>query len=329
MRWSPNVRRSSSRPRRRFDAGCCRDRAGAHHDVRTVAAVRREWAKKFRTCGIDSADLDARILVGCALRLDRAALAGADSRELNRDEEAAIAALAERRLKHEPVARIVGRKEFWSLPLLVDASTLVPRPETETVVEAALAAIDAGGPRARPLRIADLGTGSGAILLALLSELPNASGVGTDVSVPRCPSPAITLAASDWNGPSSWPATSRRHCAARSMSSSPIRPTSPPRDCRTRAGGARLRPACALDGGTDGLDFYRHIAAAAPPLLAPGGALIVELGAGQSQAVAALFAAAGLVLQPPYPDLKRCPARPRCNEGMSLRHWSPAKKHLG
>ena len=79
-------------------------------------------------------------------------------------ERAAIAALAARRLKREPVARIVGRKEFWSLPLRVDAATLVPRPETETVVEAALAAIDSHGPRAGVGRIADLGTGSGALL---------------------------------------------------------------------------------------------------------------------------------------------------------------------
>ena len=148
----------------------------------TVGAARREWAKKFRTRGIDSAELDARILVGCALGLDRAGLAAADGRRLGRDEETAIAALAGRRLAREPVARILGWKEFWSLPLRVDASTLVPRPETETVVEAALAAIDVEGGRARPLRIADLGTGSGAILLALLRELPHASGAGTDVS---------------------------------------------------------------------------------------------------------------------------------------------------
>src|SRR6202034_2057981 len=97
-------------------------------------------------------------------------------------QQQAIAALGYRRLAHEPVARILGCKEFWSLKLAVDAATRGPRPETETIVEAALAAIDAGGPRTGALRIADLGTGSGAILLALLSELPNALGVGTDVN---------------------------------------------------------------------------------------------------------------------------------------------------
>jgi hypothetical protein len=107
---------------------------------------------KIRAAGIDSPELDARILVGHALGLDHAALAAAGARTLDAAEQAAIAALAVRRLAHEPVARIVGRKEFWSLKLRVDATTLVPRPETETVVEAALGAIDARGPRARAVR---------------------------------------------------------------------------------------------------------------------------------------------------------------------------------
>jgi release factor glutamine methyltransferase len=93
-----------------------------------------------------------------------------------------LAALATRRLERKPVARILGVKEFWGLPLRLNDATLVPRPETETVVEAALAAIDSTGSRDRALRIADLGTGSGALLIALLTELPNAAGIGTDVS---------------------------------------------------------------------------------------------------------------------------------------------------
>ena len=145
-----------------------------------VDQARRFWAAEFRAAGIDSPELDARILVGHALSLDHAGLAAAGARKLAPGEASAIAALARRRLAHEPIARIVGSKEFWGLGLAVDAATLVPRPETETVVEAALTAVDRG--RARPLRIADLGTGSGAILLALLSELPTAFGVGTDTN---------------------------------------------------------------------------------------------------------------------------------------------------
>lgn len=281
---------------------------GTDQDAPTIGAVCREWARRFRGCGIDSAELDARILVGRALGLDRATLATADGRPLHHGEEAAIAALAERRLAHEPVARIVGFKEFWSLPLLIDSSTLVPRPETETVVDAALAAIDAAGPPARPLRIADLGTGCGAILLALLSELPNATGVGTDASVA-----ALSVArenarrlglgrarflvcdvAAALRGPFDVIVSNPPYIA-----SSEIAALAP--DVRD------FDPRGALDGGPDGLAFYRSIADAAPALLAPGGALIVELGDGQSQVVAELFAARGLVALPPRPDLSGIP----------------------
>ena len=129
----------------------------------------------------------------------------------------AITALAHRRLDREPVARIVGQKEFWSLPLRLNSATLVPRPETETVVEAALAAIDARGSRSRPLRIADLGTGSGALALALLSELPNAFVVGTDLattrSLGRATTPATLVSIVQLLLPAIW----RRHCVVHSM----------------------------------------------------------------------------------------------------------------
>ena len=150
----------------------------------TVAQARRTLAAAFRAAGLATPDLDARVLVGHALALDHAALAAQAERTLADHEADALSALASRRLAREPIARIVGIKEFWGLPFAVNAATLVPRPETETVVEAALAALDARGTRARRLTIADLGTGSGALLLALLHELPNAIGVGTDVSAP-------------------------------------------------------------------------------------------------------------------------------------------------
>ena len=149
----------------------------------TIADARRALASKFRGAGLDSPDLDARILTGHALDLDHAALASNAGRELHAEELHTIDALAARRLGGEPVARIIGVKEFWGLALQVTPATLVPRPDTETVVEAALTAIDAGGSRRRALRVADLGTGSGALLLALLSELPNAFGIATDLNV--------------------------------------------------------------------------------------------------------------------------------------------------
>jgi len=138
-----------------------------------VGAMRRSLAQAFRTAGLDAPELDARVLVGHALALDHAALAAAAGRPLSGDETAAIDALARRRLAGEPVARIVGWKEFWGLPIRLGAATLVPRPESETVVETALALVDAQGLRRHRLRIADLGTGSGALVAALLTELTN------------------------------------------------------------------------------------------------------------------------------------------------------------
>ncbi len=262
----------------------------------SIRDLRQDLARTFRRHGLDTPELDARILVGHALRLDHAALAAQADRGLTTAEASDIAALAARRLAREPVARIVGTKEFWSLPIGLNADTLVPRPETETVVEAALAALDRGGDRARPLRIADLGTGSGAILLALLTELPAAVGVGTDIDERRA-----RLRARQCRGARSCRAGSVRRLRLRhrargagSISWSPIRPTLRATTSR------RLHPRCAifdprraLDGGPDGLDGYRAIAADARRLLAPDGMLVVELGLGQSAAVSALFAARG------------------------------------
>ena len=271
-----------------------------------VDQVRRFWAAEFHAAGLDSPELDARILVGHALSLDHAGLAAVGARKLAPGEASAVAALARRRLAHEPIARIVGSKEFWGLGLAVDAATLVPRPETETVVEAAFAAVDRG--RARPLRIADLGTGSGAILLALLRELPTAFGVGTDTNpgaltvardnarrlgLTRASYIACDLAAA-LRGPFDLIVSNPPYVASADIAALPPE--------------VRLfDPLRALDGGPDGLHFYRALAGAAPALLAADGALVVELGAGQAELVAALFAAAGLVPSAPRPDLNGMP----------------------
>jgi release factor glutamine methyltransferase len=270
----------------------------------TVAGARRALAEKFRAAGIDTPELDARVLIGHALSLDHAALTAACGRLLHNEERKAIAELAHRRAAHEPVARIIGSKEFWSLKLYIDRSTLVPRPETETVVEVALAAIDADGARSRALRIADLGTGSGALLLALLTELPNAIGIGTDTSlgallVARSNAQRLALAralflacdmAAALDGPFDLIVSNPPYIA-----SGDIAELAPEvRD---------FDPQAALDGGPDGLDCYRSIATTLPALLKPGGALAVELGAGQAQAVAALLSAAGLAPLPPRSDL--------------------------
>lgn len=275
----------------------------------TVDGARRAWAAKFRDAGIDTPELDARILIGRALRLDHSGLAAAASHRLTAAEDGAIAVLARRRLGREPVARILGAKEFWGLALSLNAATLVPRPESETVVEAALAAVDRDGPRSRPLRIADLGTGSGALLLALLTELPKATGVGTDVSADAL---AIARGNARQHGLNRRAGFVACDLAAALEGGFDLVVANPPYiaagDIAGLAPEVRLfDPRRALDGGADGLDFYRAIAATAPALLAGDGVLAVELGAGQSHRVAALFAAAGLALSPVHPDLNGVP----------------------
>jgi len=274
----------------------------------TVAVARRVLTAQLRAGGIESPELDARILIGHALGLDHAMLAAGAARRLNAAEECAVADLARRRLDGEPVARIIGCKEFWSLPLRIDAATLVPRPETETVVELALAAIDGRGGRARPLRIVDLGTGSGALLLALLSELPNAFGIGTDISAP-----ALSVA----RGNARRLGVTAAAFVACNMAEALRGPfdlivSNPPYVASGDIAGLApevrdFDPRLALDGGPDGLDYYRAIAAIAPALLAPGGALAVELGGGQAERVATLFAGAGLAPAAPRPDLNGVP----------------------
>ena len=274
----------------------------------TVAQARRALTDVFRQAELDSPELDARLLVGHALGLDHTALTIESGRGLGGDATHALAAFAARRLDREPVARILGVKEFWGLPFQLNDATLVPRPETETVVEAALAAIDSTGPRNRALRIADLGTGSGALLIALLTELPNASGIGTDVS-------RDALAAARGNASRLGLATRAEFTVsdfgATLAGTFDLVVSNPPyiasADIDTLSPEVRHDPRRALDGGADGLNCYRTIAGQVPRLLKANGDLVVELGIGQELAVATLFRAAGLVPSPARPDLSGIP----------------------
>jgi release factor glutamine methyltransferase len=267
----------------------------------TVAAARRRLANAFRDHRIESPDLDARLLTGHALGLDHVGLVVAAARNLSQPEADRVAELGRRRLDHEPVARILGRKEFWSLMLSVTNAVLVPRPETETVVESALAAIDADGPRSRPFRIVDIGTGSGALLLALLSELPNAFGVGTDrdrsaIAIARSNAASVGL-----GGRSAFVACDHGQALAGGWD---IIVANPPyvASGEIAALAPEVRnhdPRLALDGGVDGLGSYRAIAADAGRLLADGGYLCCEIGVGQADAVATLLRGAGLATPRP------------------------------
>jgi release factor glutamine methyltransferase len=275
----------------------------------TLAGARSALAEKFRQAGIDSAEADARLLISHALSIDRAGLISDGGRELNAGEMAAIDALGARRLRHEPVARIFGFKEFWSLPLQISDAVLVPRPETETVIEAALDFVIRDGLRMESLRILDIGTGSGALLLALLSELPNARGTGTDISAP-----ALAMARANAERHALAARSSFVECdfAAGAPGPFDLIVSNPPYVAHGDIAGlaAEVRdydPAIALDGGADGLDGYRAIAREARGLLASGGRLIVELGVGQEPAVRALFTNAGLNVGAARADLAGIP----------------------
>jgi release factor glutamine methyltransferase len=221
----------------------------------------------------------------------------------------AIDALAQRRLAREPVARILGRKEFWSLPLDVSAAVLVPRPETETLVEAALDFVVRGGLRMEPLRILDVGTGSGALMLALLHELEQAHGTATDISAA-----ALSVARANAKRLNLASRCTFVECNIADGVSGPfdLIVSNPPYIVQAEIAtlDPEVRdydPKLALDGGGDGLDAYRAIARNARRLLAPGGRLIVELGAGQGPAVSALFADVGLKVTGVRDDLAGVP----------------------
>jgi release factor glutamine methyltransferase len=262
----------------------------------TIETARRKLAERFRNGGTDSAELDARLLTGNVLGLDLTGMIAAANRMLTSRESNRLESFAQRRLAGEPVARILGQKEFWGLSLQLSPATLVPRPDTETVVELALEILRAGASD-RPLRIADLGTGSGAILLALLAELPQAQGIGTDISTAALQTAAANAARAGL--------AKRAGFVACDYASGLCGPfdlivSNPPYIRSADIAGLAIEvrdhdPPAALDGGPDGLDAYRVLIPQAADRLAPGAALVLEAGQGQSADIEALMKAAGLM----------------------------------
>ncbi len=249
----------------------------------------------LKAAGIESARLDARLLMAHALGISKTAVFIHPERRLSDDEEVLLGRLAERRLRREPMSHITGRREFWSLSFKVTADTLDPRPDTETLVEASLARI---ADRTAPLRLLDLGTGTGCILLALLSELPNASGVGIDQS------PAALLVArenaktldlgfragfvlGDWGR-----GIDQSYDII--LSNPPYIPDDDISGLEVEV--AQFEPRSALAGGLDGLDCYRALAPDIHRLLKAGGFAAVEVGQGQAGAVGRILAGRGLCL---------------------------------
>jgi len=239
----------------------------------------------------DTPRLDAELLMAHALGVDRSALL---TRHMDDAEPAAFAALLARRLGHEPVAYILGRQEFWSLDLMVSPAVLIPRGDSETLIEAAIDTL-AGSP---PAGILDLGTGSGALLLAALHVWPQARGIGIDASAAALAiaqanadslglADRATLRRVDWTTPG-W--------TAAVGSGFDLVLANPPYIAEDAVLAPMVRdhePHAALFAGGEGLDAYRRLIPALAMLVAPGGAAIFEIGAGQYDAVAAIAGAAG------------------------------------
>lgn len=251
--------------------------------------VQRQLAALVAQAGSDAPMAEARMILCAALRIDHAALLREAECPIGPDAPPRIADLLARRMKHEPVSRILGHREFWGLDLGIAPAVLDPRPDTETVVEAVIAAMESR--RAAPLRILDLGTGSGALLCALLASFPQAFGLGVDVSEGACQVAAKNLAAfgfaqrgnivcGDWT-------TALR-------GSFDVIVSNPPYIAHDdiAALDPEVRdydPHLALDGGADGYAAYRALIPALPSLLADRGVVAFELGIGQADHVGDLL----------------------------------------
>lgn len=249
--------------------------------------------------------IDAQVLLAHVLRTNRAWLAAHAADALEHAALDAFFALAKRRRAGEPVAYLTGMREFWGLELAVTPDVLIPRPETETLVEAALARLP---PSARPLRVLDLATGSGAVALAIARERPSAQVVATDVSVDAL---AVASANASRLGlanvqfiASSWYAAVPDGPYDAIVSNPPYVAAGDP---HLGEGDLPFEPMAALVAGSDGLDALRSIVGGAPARLAAGGWLIVEHGYDQAERVAELLAAAGFEALATLRDLAGIP----------------------
>lgn len=259
----------------------------------------RRLAERWGTDADRTAGLDAKILLAYALGIEPARLTLVEHDAVPDGATTRAWELVDRRVKGEPVARIIGEKEFWGLSFKLSKGTLVPRPETETLVATALDEITGRGMRFEPLRLLDLGTGSGCILLALLSELPNATGLGIDLSpdaVAMATANAKRLAldgrsrfaVGDW---------------AKEISDTyDVIAANPPYVEDAALPGLPVEvighdPRMALAGGPDGLGAYRAVVPKLPGLLRPAGFAVLEFGPRQFMAIAELASRAGMAAE--------------------------------
>lgn len=275
------------------------------HTFQSIGGLLREIAARFEAAGIDNSRLDARVLIAHALELEPSRLFTMSNDVVEAVAINKIEALVERRLAREPVSRIIGRREFWGLEFLLAPETLDPRPDTETLVSAVLDFKQMLGDR--PVRILDLGTGTGCILLAVLSEWPMAVGLGIDIddravataktNAERLElSPRATFAQGNWTD-------GLDGMFDIVVSNPPYVAESEKRVLPAEV--AKYDPFRALFGGVDGLDAYRSLLPLVRRVLEPKGHLVIEIGAGQADAVTNLLSSAGFKLNAQKEDLSK------------------------
>lgn len=301
---------------------------GQLRNRQTVGGAFRDISGRLARAGVDAPRLDARLLINAALAESGGGgtVLGQSARPLAASEERFLYDLADRREKREPMAQILGTREFWSLPFRVTADVLAPRADSETLVEAVL---DRVSDKNTPLELLDLGTGSGCLLLALLSELPRASGIGVDISeaalaIGRQNAAALGLENrarfrhGDWCGGLEGPFD--------------VILSNPPYvtvdDLAKLEPEVRIfEPRLALAGGKDGLDAYRDLIKGMCGLLATGGVVFLEIGLGQTAAVSGILCENGLQVIEIKEDLSGIPrviearrgAAPKAKKRLELR----------
>ncbi|MBB5693947.1 peptide chain release factor N(5)-glutamine methyltransferase [Muricoccus pecuniae] len=284
-------------------SGC--EPPGSEHGT-SVGAFLCQAGQVLRAAAVEAPRLEARMLLAHAM--------GCRQEDLLRDPRAPVAPEAQARFREAlaararnvPMAHLLGHAGFWTLDLLATPATLIPRADTETLVEAALGAFP---DRAVVTRLLDLGTGTGALLLACLAEFPHAFGIGVDRSPEAA---ALARANALRNGLAERAAIIAGDWAAALAGRFDLILSNPPYIETAAIPGlmpevALHEPALALDGGADGLDAYRALATALPGLLAEGGKAVLELGQGQEAGVGALMRAAGLRVLGCRPDLGGIP----------------------
>ena len=265
----------------------------------TLAQAFAATASRLRQAGIETPELDARVLLCHAAGLSHETCIARAREALPAEAAPRLQRAIARRLAREPVARIAGAREFYGRSFILGKDTLDPRPDTETLIEAALDVVRERDWQEKPLKLLDLGTGTGCILVTLLAELPRTVGLGTDLSLGAL---AIAAANARAHGVGSRASFAASDWLDGISGKFDLILSNPPYLAASEIAGlvkdvADYDPHLALNGGSDGLEAYRRIAMRARDMLTKDGRLLVEIGPGQEKDVAAIFARAGLTLE--------------------------------